>query len=211
MLTPPSGGAFSLTSFLFEGHEIRIVNRDGTLWDHESGGKPWWALVDVCKAVGIGNAPMVASRLRPDEKDAISITDSAGRPNRRTIVNHKDAVSRLDADERDYIGLADTMGRERETLIISEPGLYNLSRTSTKTWRQAVLAVGHARSPADAPVHGCSKPDDFRQCTNAGYLALWGMTAKELRTKHNLSGGADFFLAVLLNMGLRCLFSMAFG
>ena len=44
-------------------------------------------LTDVCKAVGIGNAPHVASRLNDDEKDAIIINDSAGRPNRCTIVN----------------------------------------------------------------------------------------------------------------------------
>jgi hypothetical protein len=70
-----------------QGHCIRIVNRDGTPWDCESGGKPWWVLTDVCRAVGIGNAPMVATRLVEDEKDAIGLADSMGRLQKTTIVN----------------------------------------------------------------------------------------------------------------------------
>jgi hypothetical protein len=38
----------------------------------------------------------------------------------------------LDPDERDSICLTDAIGRQREMLIISEPGLYNLSKRSPR-------------------------------------------------------------------------------
>jgi prophage antirepressor-like protein len=44
-------------------------------------------LVDVCKAVGIGNVPNVASRLKGDEKASITIGDRRGIPHDTTIVN----------------------------------------------------------------------------------------------------------------------------
>ena len=40
--------------------------------------------------------------------------------------------SRLDPDERDVVAFTDTAGRPNRVLIISEPGLYNLSKRSTK-------------------------------------------------------------------------------
>ena len=53
----------------------------------ERGAKPWWVLVDVCRADGIDNPSDVAGRLADDEKDAIDIIDPMGRPQRTTIVN----------------------------------------------------------------------------------------------------------------------------
>jgi prophage antirepressor-like protein len=41
-------------------------------------------------------------------------------------------VSELDPDERDEVGILDAMGRVQKTIIISEPGLYNLSKRSNK-------------------------------------------------------------------------------
>lgn len=55
-------------------------------------------------------------------------------------------------------------------------------------------------------VHGCRKPDDFRQCTNAGYLALWGQNAKGLREKHGLPAKAN----VRANMSWRGLAAVSF-
>jgi hypothetical protein len=40
--------------------------------------------------------------------------------------------SELDPDERDEVGIPDAMGRVQKTIIISEPGLYNLSKGA---WR----------------------------------------------------------------------------
>jgi hypothetical protein len=60
---------------MFEGHDIRIVNRDGTPWDSDSGGKPWWVALDVCDAVGIENNRDAVSKLDADEKANVSISD----------------------------------------------------------------------------------------------------------------------------------------
>jgi prophage antirepressor-like protein len=63
------------------------VNRDGTPWDPDRGLKPWWVLVDVCRAVGIVNPRDVASRLDDDEKDTVGIADGGNPDTRYTIVN----------------------------------------------------------------------------------------------------------------------------
>jgi hypothetical protein len=55
-------------------------------------------------------------------------------------------------------------------------------------------------------VHGCRKPDDYRQCTNAGYLALWGQNAKGLRERHGLPAKAN----VRANMSWRGLAAVSF-
>jgi prophage antirepressor-like protein len=40
--------------------------------------EPLFCLADICKVLGLGNAPMVAERLAEDEKTTISFSDSAG-------------------------------------------------------------------------------------------------------------------------------------
>jgi hypothetical protein len=41
------------------------------------------------------------------------------------------AVANLDEDEKDSIVITDAIGRQHETLIVSEPGFYNLSTVLT--------------------------------------------------------------------------------
>jgi prophage antirepressor-like protein len=41
------------------------------------------------------------------------------------------AVSELDTDEKDVV-ITDTLGGLQKTIIVSEPGLYNLSKRSNK-------------------------------------------------------------------------------
>jgi hypothetical protein len=67
----------AVVPYFFGNQEIRTI---------DVGAKLAWVLTDVCKGVGIGNAPMVASRLDADEKDAICITDSIGRQQIVTVV-----------------------------------------------------------------------------------------------------------------------------
>lgn len=67
----------ALSVYQFGAFRVRIVDQNG---------EPWWILADVCEALGIGNAPMVAARLVEDEKSTISLADGAGGPP-RTIVN----------------------------------------------------------------------------------------------------------------------------
>ena len=48
-----------VTPFEFEGHTVRVIDRNGL---------PWWFLVDVCRVLGLSNPSKVASRLDDDEK-----------------------------------------------------------------------------------------------------------------------------------------------
>jgi prophage antirepressor-like protein len=64
--------------FSFEGHEVRITDREGN---------PWWVLADVCAALGIANSRDCADRLDADEKNTVALNDGIrGNPN-KTIVN----------------------------------------------------------------------------------------------------------------------------
>lgn len=64
--------------FSFEGTEVRVLDRDG---------EPWWVLTDVCKVLGIANAPHAAARLDDDEKATVAIGDSGNLNADRTIIN----------------------------------------------------------------------------------------------------------------------------
>jgi prophage antirepressor-like protein len=82
------------------------------------GGQEWFVAKDVC---------------HPDAFD---------------LVNVSDAVSELDPDEKDVIVFTDSAGRPNRMLIVSEPGLYNLSKGSNKPgakrfWR---CRVSHLRA-----------------------------------------------------------------
>jgi hypothetical protein len=86
------------------------------------GGQEWFVAKDVC---------------HPDALDT---------------VNHRNAVARLDPGERDSICLTDAIGRQREMLIISEPGLYNLSKASNKPgpkrfWRRRASRLRATPAP----------------------------------------------------------------
>lgn len=71
-------------AFDFEGHAVRTINRDG---------EPWWVLTDVCKVLGITNAPHAATRLDDDEKATIIINDSGNLNAERTIINESGLYS----------------------------------------------------------------------------------------------------------------------
>lgn len=63
---------------------------------------------------------------------ALTTFDFEGREVREclAIKNHRDAIARLDEDEMDYVGIPDAIGRERRTVIINEPGCFQLAFTS---------------------------------------------------------------------------------
>jgi prophage antirepressor-like protein len=92
-VSQPSADSRAVVPVSFEGHEFRTV---------EIGGERWWALADVCKANDIGNAPDVASRLDDDEKDAIVLSDSIGRPQRMTIVNEGGLYNALRKSDKPF-------------------------------------------------------------------------------------------------------------
>ena len=61
----------------FDGHDIRIVLKDG---------EPWFVLQDVCNALGIVNSRNVATRLDEDEK-GVTFLDTLGGKQEVAIVN----------------------------------------------------------------------------------------------------------------------------
>ena len=58
--------------------EIRVV---------EIGGKPWWVLKDVCKALAIKNHKMTAQRLDEDEVSLTDLIDRIGRKQKTTVIS----------------------------------------------------------------------------------------------------------------------------
>ena len=56
-------------------------------------GEPWFAAVDVCKALEIGNSRMATDRLDADEKDDVSLTDAIGRNQDTSIVSESGLYS----------------------------------------------------------------------------------------------------------------------
>ena len=66
LFNTPGNLSDSPLQFDFEGHNVRVIDREGALW---------WALADVCKSLGIKNPSDAASRLEPDEKMTIGITE----------------------------------------------------------------------------------------------------------------------------------------
>lgn len=72
-----SGTLTPFTGLVFEGKPVRIVT--------DEKGNPWFMLIDVCKAVEIGNVGQAATRLDDDEKSTIINNDGAGGPPRLIV------------------------------------------------------------------------------------------------------------------------------
>jgi prophage antirepressor-like protein len=67
-----------LARFIFDGAEVRIIDKDGNAW---------FILSDVCAVLGIANPRDAATRLDADERDGVGISDAIGRNQRATIVS----------------------------------------------------------------------------------------------------------------------------
>ncbi len=69
-------------------NEIKIFESEtfGKIRVTEINSEPWWVLVDVCKALEIGNSRMVANRLDKDELMSIKLT-SGGQKREMTVIN----------------------------------------------------------------------------------------------------------------------------
>jgi anti-repressor protein len=67
-----------LQAFLYDGRQVRIVQKDG---------EPWWVLKDVCDVLGLTSPAKVATRLEKDEVNLIHTIDSLGRTQDTLIVN----------------------------------------------------------------------------------------------------------------------------
>ncbi|WP_233582131.1 MULTISPECIES: BRO family protein [unclassified Asaia] len=77
------GGSRAMT-FPFEGHSVRVMDRDG---------EPWWFLADVCAALDIAKPENVAARLDDDEKATTRIEGGGNLNPNRTIINQSGLFS----------------------------------------------------------------------------------------------------------------------
>lgn len=68
-----------ITPFDFSGKTVRILTDDK--------GNPWWLAADVCKVLGILNAPHAVNGLKNDEKNTIVINDSIPGNPKKIIIN----------------------------------------------------------------------------------------------------------------------------
>ena len=70
-------------------NQLRIFENEnfGTIRVVEIDGEPWWALKDVCLALGLFSPHKVAERLDEDERNLIPLTDTLGRSQRTAIIN----------------------------------------------------------------------------------------------------------------------------
>lgn len=76
---------YAMQVFETEDHdEFRVIDRDG---------EPWFVLNEVCQKLSIANPSDAASRLDPDEKSALGITDPHGRVQNTTIINESGLYS----------------------------------------------------------------------------------------------------------------------
>jgi prophage antirepressor-like protein len=76
---------YALKVFEYQNHEkFRIIDRNG---------EPWFVLVDVCRELEIANSSDAASRLDPDERDTLGITDGMGRSKPHTVINESGLYS----------------------------------------------------------------------------------------------------------------------
>lgn len=66
-----------MNDLIFEGHKIRILDREG---------EPWWVLSEVCAVLEIENPRNVAARLGEDEK-GVQTMDTLGGPQEMLIVS----------------------------------------------------------------------------------------------------------------------------
>ncbi|HEY4554801.1 MAG TPA: phage antirepressor [Bacillaceae bacterium] len=64
--------------FEFRGQQLRTISQ-------EDG--PWFVAKDVCAILEIRNSRDALTRLEEDEKDAVGLTDTMGRPQKMSIVN----------------------------------------------------------------------------------------------------------------------------
>lgn len=64
----PSGGR-DIVPFSFEGHQIRVIQRDG---------QPWFVAADVCAILEIANHRDTVARLDDDERASVTTTTAGG-------------------------------------------------------------------------------------------------------------------------------------
>jgi prophage antirepressor-like protein len=114
----------SVTSFEFEGHKVRVIDRAGN---------PRWVLSDVCQVLEIANPRDAASRLDDDEMGVATI-DTLGGPQKTAIISES-GLNNLILTSRK------PAARRFTKWITREPGGAASTPTSAGTTRAASTAT----------------------------------------------------------------------
>jgi prophage antirepressor-like protein len=67
-----------LSLFDFQGHNIRVIIRDG---------EPWFVAKDVCEALGLANHHRAIAVLSEHQKSGVHISDPYGREQITTVIS----------------------------------------------------------------------------------------------------------------------------
>ncbi|MFD3263220.1 BRO family protein [Phenylobacterium ferrooxidans] len=122
---------------VFEGHSVRVINRDGT---------PWFVLADICGVLLMGNPSMAASRLDEDEK-GISIVDTLlGGPQQVVVINESGLYSLVLTSRKPAAKRFKKWVTAEVLPTIRRTGGYSQT-SSVDAIREAVDAAFHERLP----------------------------------------------------------------
>lgn len=117
--------------FGFEGSDIRVLRKDGSLW---------WIAKDVCEVLGLSNVSDAVSKLDEDEKDVAS-TDTLGGKQNLLIVNESGLYSLI-------LGSRKTEAKRFKRWVthdvipsIRQTGSYSLDSITPSQQLQAILML----------------------------------------------------------------------
>lgn len=176
---------------MFEGHEIRRVDKDG---------RRWWVLADVCKVIGITNPAQASERLNDDEKGLCS-TDTLGGKQSLTVVNeaglyHVVLTTRLRKENPAY----EKVNRFRRWVChevlpeIRKTGSYSGKKPLDKVARiqkrlncdrktaiEREKSIGQSKASHRLLMKLNATPNDYKVHNNNIYVRMYSLTARQLR------------------------------
>jgi prophage antirepressor-like protein len=118
----------------FEGSAVRIVKIRG---------EPWWVALDVCRALGISNNSDAVSRLDPDEKDEVGITDPIGRKQMTTVVDESGVYELIFASRKPEARRFKKWVKREVLPSIRRTGTYSLHSSSRVAKQAKRLRADH--------------------------------------------------------------------
>lgn len=121
---------------VFEGHSVRVINRDGT---------PWWVAADVAAVLDINRTEDAVRRLDDDEKGADSIRTPGG-PQQMTTINESGLYSLVLTSRKPAAKRFKKWVTAEVLPAIRRTGGYSQT-SSVDAIREAVDAAFHERLP----------------------------------------------------------------
>lgn len=121
---------------VFEGHSVRVINRDGT---------PWFVLADVCRVLDVANSRNATARLDEDERGVHSV-DTPSAAQQMTIINESGLYSLVLTSRKPAAKRFKKWVTAEVLPAIRRTGGYSQT-SSVDAIREAVDAAFHERLP----------------------------------------------------------------